>query len=345
MDNPIPPPDIVIHGLDKRFSRTVETAARLAFPGCRIVTVDSLTEVASQQVPRPERMILLSSAEEAEAARRRLPDASGLQPLIAALPWVLTLPENVCHEVIARMLRSEWEVHWLRSENERMTGDLAMIGRRIGHDIRMHLGGIVSTADLLADLIPEPEDPQWRLTKSVHHSVEEILVLLDRVKAIVMTAGPAPRDQETMIGDVAMAEAQRLETRMHEQTATLNQPDRWPPVHGVHSWLKVIWSILFTNALQHGGERVQIETGWSRNGDWRFFVRDNGPGVDPERRENLFPSIQSLYELHGHGTGLAILRRLCERMGGSCGYESPPEGGACFWFTLPATASAESGKL
>jgi signal transduction histidine kinase len=160
--------------------------------------------------------------------------------------------------------------------------------------------------------------------------------LLDRVKAIVMTAGPAPRDQDTMIGDVARAEAQRLQAKLDAQGVTLKQPDDWPAVQGVHSWLKVIWSALLTNALRHGGEGAHIETGWSGNGEWRFWVQDNGPGVEPDRRENLFPAIQSLKELHGHGAGLAIVRRLTERMGGTCGYDSPPEGGARFWFTLPA---------
>ena len=36
------------------------------------------------------------------------------------------------------------------------------------------------------------------------------------------------------------------------------------------------------------------------------------------------------------GLGLAISKRLVETMGGEIGVEAGPEGGSCFWFTLPA---------
>ena len=194
----------------------------------------------------------------------------------------------------------------------------------------------------MADLFPAQDDPHFQMTKTIQRSVEEILILLDRVKAIVMTAGPVPRDQEMMIGDVAMAEARKLEEKIKERAATLEMPDEWPPVHGVHPWLKVIWSSLFTNAIQHGGDGVHIQTGWIQNGDWRFWVRDDGPGIEENRLATLFPTIQALHEMHGQGSGLAIVRRLCEHMSGQCGYEAPPEGGSCFWFSLPPSASMQT---
>ncbi|HEX2750765.1 MAG TPA: HAMP domain-containing sensor histidine kinase [Verrucomicrobiales bacterium] len=267
--------------------------------------------------------------------------SAGDEPLTLNGPAVISLPLSLMsegtQEAAARILQCEWEAHYLRIQNRVLSGDLSMIGRRVGHDIRMHLGGIVSTADLLSDLIQRPGDSQQQLLHSVQQSVEEILVLLDRVKAIVMSSNPALSEFDSMVGDVAAAEAQRLQTRLEAQSASLTQPDNWPPVRGVHPWLKVIWSSLLTNAIQHGGKGVKIETGWDRNGDWRFWVKDNGPGVAEDRQANLFPAIESLYEPQAApGIGLAIVRRLTEKMGGRCGYESPPGGGACFWFTLPA---------
>jgi signal transduction histidine kinase len=341
-----PPPETVILGQDGRFAQTVEPAARAAFPASRIVSEGSAAKALSQERPQQSsQMILLSSKEEADALYGVFAVEPGASPAVTALPWVSTLPGGNCEEAIARVIQSEWEAHALRVENQKLAGDLAMIGRRVGHDIRAQLGGIVSTADLMADLFPDPDDPHFLMTKTIHRSVEEILILLDRVKAIVMTASPAPRDQEMMIGDVAMAEARRLEEKLKERDATLDLPGDWPPVHGVHPWLKVIWSSLLTNAVQHGGDGVHIETGWSENGDWRFWVRDNGPGVDENRRKTLFPSIHALHELHGHGSGLAIVRRLCEQMNGNCGYEAPKDGGSCFWFTLPASAAMNTAIL
>jgi signal transduction histidine kinase len=344
MNQPLPPPEIVILSPDGGFAQAAEPSVRSAFPAARIVSEKVPVERGLREDRRSRRMVLLPSAQEAEVLRSNLPQ-DGSAPVVVALPWISALPENGCQEAVVQVLRSEWEAGALVEANQRLAGDLAMIGRRIGHDIRAQLGGIVSTADLMADLFPDLDDPVQQMTKSVQRSVEEILILLDRVKAIVMTAGPEPRDQEMMIGDVAMAEARRLEDKLKERAATLKLPDEWPPVHAVHPWLKVIWSSLLTNAIQHGGDGVRIETGWLENGDWRFWVRDNGPGVDESRRKTLFPPIHALYELHGHGSGLAIVRRLCEQMRGDCGFEAPSGGGACFWFSLPATAAMNSGPL
>ena len=288
-------------------------------------------------------MVILPSVKDAALALNSLPGDPASRPAVISLPP--SLMNDGALEAAARVLQCEWEAHYLRIQNRVLSGDLRTIGRRVGHDIRMHLSGIVSTADLLSDLIQSPGDPQGQLIHSVQRSVEEILVLLDRVKAIVMTSNPALSEFDSMVGDVAAAEAQRLQTKLEAQSASLTQPDNWPPVRGVHPWLKVIWSSLLTNAIQHGGEGVKIETGWDRNEDWHFWVRDNGPGVAENRQANLFPAMESMYEPHaGQGVGLAIVRRLVEKMGGRCGYDSPPGGGACFWFTLPATLPGQPGR-
>jgi light-regulated signal transduction histidine kinase (bacteriophytochrome) len=341
MDIPIPPPDTVIIGPDERFFQTIEPAARNAFPGARIVTVESVKESLLQEGDGAKQMTIVSSLKETgHDAQDTFPQKEESAGAVVALSWLRAGDE--CPEGVEHILRCEWERHFLRNQNQKMTGDLRMIGRRIGHDIRMHLGGIVSTADLLADLVPEHGAPQWRLTRSIHHSVEEILVLLDRVKAIVMTAGPAPAGLEMIVGEAAAAEALRLQPVFDEYSAKMKLPDLWPPVRGVHPWLKVIWASLLTNAIHRAGSGAEIEAGWSRDGEWRFWVKDNGPEVEGGLQECLFPTIQSLDDLHAsaHDAGLAIVRRLTEQMGGRCGYESPPEGGACFWFTLPAAAGS-----
>jgi nitrogen fixation/metabolism regulation signal transduction histidine kinase len=75
-------------------------------------------------------------------------------------------------------------------------------------------------------------------------------------------------------------------------------------------------------------------------------VQDNGPGIDPDLREQIFePYVTS--KTRGTGLGLAIVRRLVEEHGGSVTAENPPGGGACVTALLPVTqrsreASAES---
>ena len=75
-------------------------------------------------------------------------------------------------------------------------------------------------------------------------------------------------------------------------------------------------------------------------GGWQIGVRDQGPGISPEERAQLFQVFGRLSSLptageRTSGLGLAILRRVVEAHGGSVGVDSEPGGGSLFWFTLP----------
>lgn len=66
-------------------------------------------------------------------------------------------------------------------------------------------------------------------------------------------------------------------------------------------------------------------------------VRDNGPGVPPELRQQIFEPFQSTKGHGGTGLGLAVARKIVEEHRGTIELHSPPDGGAEFRAWLPAT--------
>jgi signal transduction histidine kinase len=64
-------------------------------------------------------------------------------------------------------------------------------------------------------------------------------------------------------------------------------------------------------------------------------VCDNGPGLPPRARENLFVAFEGSARAGGTGLGLAIARELTEGNGGKLAYV-PQEIGTRFEVTLPA---------
>ena len=81
------------------------------------------------------------------------------------------------------------------------------------------------------------------------------------------------------------------------------------------------------------------------NGMVRLWVEDRGIGVAPSNQERIFRPFQRLHGREaypGTGVGLAIVRRVADRMGGTCGVLSSPGVGSRFWIELPAAEEDEA---
>lgn len=96
----------------------------------------------------------------------------------------------------------------------------------------------------------------------------------------------------------------------------------------------------FTRREEHAEIFVGVR---SQHGSRVFFVADNGAGFDMEHARNMFQPFQRLHpedEFEGTGIGLATVRRIVERHGGTVWAESAPDAGATFSFTLGQAAAA-----
>jgi light-regulated signal transduction histidine kinase (bacteriophytochrome) len=130
-----------------------------------------------------------------------------------------------------------------------------------------------------------------------------------------------------------------LRMAIDESGAQVTQ-DALPIVLGDEFQLGQLLQNLIGNAIKYRGQRrPEIHVGCERHGEmWRFSVKDNGIGIDPEYTERIFVIFQRLHtrqEYPGTGIGLAICKKIVERHRGKIWVESDPSQGSTFYFTLP----------
>lgn len=119
-----------------------------------------------------------------------------------------------------------------------------------------------------------------------------------------------------------------------------------PPVLIDARRLAHMFEIALDNALQHGKaeQPLAIDISGQLEGQCvRYYISDNGAGVEEAYRERVFRVFERLSsEGEGTGAGLAILRRIAESADGCAWLEESAAGGCCVVLELPANRQGDA---
>ncbi len=132
-----------------------------------------------------------------------------------------------------------------------------------------------------------------------------------------------------------------------EQAGLLQTPvdiAELPRSRGDPMLMRQVWVNLIANAVKYSSTtrdaRISVFA-TTEPGRVVYHVRDNGVGFDMKNVDQLFGVFRRLHrmdEFPGTGVGLAIVKRIVERHGGTVAAEARPGAGATFSFALPAGA-------
>jgi len=200
--------------------------------------------------------------------------------------------------------------------------------RNASHEFRTPLTVINTAADILMvdeNLAPESQKTLDKIKRAVRdmENLTDIFLMLAREDAGLITRRRVDVNQ-VVLDLIERAEfiGEGSEVRISFDAKNRLEIDSSETV------VSVLIGNLIRNAILHAGQgEIDIEIDADR-----LTITDNGPGIPEHRIEQLFePFHRSDNEsASGHGIGLTIVKRLCDRFGWSIEVSSPAQRGASF---------------
>ncbi len=226
------------------------------------------------------------------------------------------------------------------AELARSNAELEQFAYVASHDLREPLRMISSFLGILDQQYGQQLDVRGRRfianTMTAAERMRDLIHDLLEYSRVGVQQGPMERIAARAVVDAAL-EILAPETAAAQATIRIGD---LPELRYRPAQLIQVFQNLIGNAVKFHGEAApcvslsaeRIPTGW------RFSVRDNGIGIEPQHHRRIFLMFQRLHgrdSYAGMGIGLCLCQKIVEAHGGAIGVEANPPAGSHFWFTVP----------
>lgn len=218
--------------------------------------------------------------------------------------------------------------------------ELEAFSYSVSHDLRSPLTRIYSASQLLKEMYSSLLDETGRtLVQTICdgcHDMEELIEALLTLSRVTSSKMNRTECNLSKLAEIIAAELQVTEPeRSLEFAIEPGLVDDGDP-----RLIRALLENLLANAWKYTRKVPETHIAFGAadiDGERVYFVRDNGAGFDMEKSDRLFKPFQRLHDngdFKGTGIGLATVRRIVERHGGSVWGEGEVGRGATFFFTL-----------
>lgn len=249
------------------------------------------------------------------------------------LPYIVR-KSNQTNGVIITFIDISSRIEALR-QYERLNLNHETVIFALSHDLKGPIGNINGLIDLLRNMEEDDKVEANILMESISLSVGKLMKtiedLTESLKDNTEFAEDAERvDIQNIVEDVRIG----LSDKIFGSKAKIHSDFQVTELNVSRKNIRSIVYNLLSNAIkfseQKGKPEIWIQTQESST-DVILTVRDNGPGIEKDKHKMIFLRRTRLnQDVEGTGSGLFILKRMVENLGGRVEVESTPGEGTIF---------------
>lgn len=232
----------------------------------------------------------------------------------------------------------EERVHERTLQLEAANRELESFAYSVSHDLRAPLRAIDGFSQaLMEDYSPVLDEDGLDYLQRVRKASQRMGQLIDDLLMLSRVTRSEIRKERVNLSAIAHEVVGELRQIEPERQVEFNIEDNLI-VNGDARLLQIVLENLLSNAWKFTAQKYipRIELGYNEESG-EYFVRDNGVGFDMTYVDKLFGAFQRLHtdhEFEGTGIGLATVRRIIHRHGGSIRAEGHVGKGATFHFSF-----------
>jgi PAS domain S-box-containing protein len=250
---------------------------------------------------------------------------------------ILRLNTELEQKVLDRTIELETAVNALKKTNK----ELEAFSYSVSHDLKQPLRAIAGFSNIINSQYSNQLGSEGT---RLFELIEKNTLRMDLIIADMLKLSRISRIEikplEITMSELVSATIDELnsneENKKVEFTVTT-----LPDGYGDLAMIQQVWNNLISNAIKYTSPKKErkVEIGsYPENGTDVYYIKDNGVGFNPNYADKLFTAFQRLHsdnEFEGSGIGLAIVKRIIDRHGGTVWAEGEVDQGSTFYFSLP----------
>ncbi|HVL37958.1 MAG TPA: PAS domain S-box protein [Fimbriimonadaceae bacterium] len=211
----------------------------------------------------------------------------------------------------------------------------------VAHDLRQSIRTVVVNSQMLTQDFGESLDEDGKDTLNrLIDSGKRMSQLVDDLLRYARISNQEPRREPIDLSELAAEVIQQAREKYGEIEATIEPEMRTIADPGL---VRLVLDNLIDNACKYSRADAPTKI-WVGRSNGTFYVRDNGIGFEPRYAKKVFEPFERLHtaqQYPGTGIGLANVKRVIDRHGGTLWAESEPEEGATFYFSFCRSQAAK----